>query len=294
MKHLRLFTFVFIPFLMLLFFSSCVSKKKYLEAIQIQMGQSDSLNMLLQSCRETVQEKNLDIARRMGENDALLATQNKMLDRIQQLDDELEQLANSATSDLESAEANIKSKEAEIAQKQQKIEELKALLNDREAAMNQLLLLIKDTLTGLKAEQLSVENVNGKLSISFSMDFLFSKGSTTKFLKDGEQALEKLCDLLNDFPSLDILVIGHTDNKPTNRNSISDNWQYSALQAVSVVRAMTERYDVSTSRISAVGKGEYAPRASNTSAQGQALNRRIEVLVYLSDDRLLRDLNKKL
>lgn len=260
----------------------------------MKVQQSDSLHVLLQSCQENVREKDLDIARRMGENDALLATQNKMLDRIQQLDDELEKLAVSSNADLESAAANIRANEEAIAQKQQKIEELKALLNDREAAMNQLLLLVKDTLQGLKAEQLSVENINGKLSIAFSMDFLFSKGSTTKLQKDGEQALEKLCDLLNDFPSLDILVIGHTDNKPTNRNSISDNWQYSALQAVSVVRAMTERYDVNTSRISAVGKGEYAPRASNTNAQGQALNRRIEVLVYLSDDRLLRDLNKKL
>lgn len=181
-----------------------------------------------------------------------------------------------------------------IAARQARIDALIATLEQRNAAMNQLMIGLRDTLRQLDSTLYSIEADNGQLSISFQSEFLFYTGSTEKMHTAGRQALEWVSRTISLYPALDVLVIGHTDNSPLKRPSLDNKWEFSALRAASVVKLMAQRFELSPSRLTAAGKGEFAPRASNATPQGRALNERIEIRVFPSQERLIRDLRRAL
>jgi len=79
-----------------------------------------------------------------------------------------------------------------------------------------------------------------------------------------------------------VVLVGHTDNTRIarrSRNVYRDNAALSAARALSVARYLKERLGLTPAQISASGKGESAPVASNKTAAGRAKNRRVEVLV---------------
>ena len=85
------------------------------------------------------------------------------------------------------------------------------------------------------------------------------------------EAIEKA--LVND-PSLKIYVVGHTDNQ----GSLEYNLGLSKQRAASVVEVLTTTYGISAERLVAGGVGPMAPIASNRTEEGQALNRRVELV----------------
>jgi chemotaxis protein MotB len=75
-----------------------------------------------------------------------------------------------------------------------------------------------------------------------------------------------------------IHVIGHTDDVPIRRRFVS-NWELSTARATAAVRFLQEKAAVDPTRLGALGYGEFHPVAPNTSAEGRAKNRRIEIVV---------------
>ncbi len=291
-KHLRLLYFLLILLPILL--SSCVAKKKHLEITAAYDNKVDSLLYRLDTAGNLIHQLNLSIAERRGENNALLASQDKMLSRIIELDDEIERLQNETATRVGSLDEDLQQKAAVISAKQAKIDALLATLNQQDKAMQQLKQAIQDTLRQLDSTVYTVAIANGQLSVSLQTDFLFYKGSVNKTHTAGRQAVENISQILANYPSLDILVIGHTNNSPQRRGAIEDKWEFSALQAATVVQMMTKKYELSTSRVMVGAKGEFEPRASNTTPEGRAKNERIEIRVYPSLERLIRDLGRAL
>ena len=73
-------------------------------------------------------------------------------------------------------------------------------------------------------------------------------------------------------------VEGYTDNQPVASTLFPSNWELSAARAAAVVR-MLEMNGVDSSRMAAVGYGEYKPAYSNRTTEGQQLNRRIVIVI---------------
>lgn len=292
MKHL-LFYILTLLFATLLL-SSCVSKKKHLETVAAFEQHIDSLGYRIDTANNRIYRQDLKLAERKGENQALLAGQDKLMNRIIELDDEIERLQNESANRVESLDGRLQQKDVIIAQKQAKIDALLATLNQREQAMKELEHAIRDTLRALDSTLYTVEAANGQLSVSLKLDFLFYPGSTNKTNSAGRDAIEDISRVLSNYPALDILVIGHTDNSPLRRSSISDKWEFSALQAATIVQLMTKKYELSTSRVMVAGKGEFEPRASNATPEGRAKNERMEIRVFPSRERLIRDLRRRL
>lgn len=291
-KHLRLLYFLLALLPILL--SSCVSKKKHLEITAAYDNKVDSLLYRLDTAGNRIYQLNLSIAERRGENNALLASQDKMLSRIVELDDEIERLQNETATRVGSLDEGLQQRDAIIAAKQAKIDALLATLSQRDKAMEQLQQAILDTLRRLDSTVYTVAITNGQLSVSLQTDFLFYKGSVNKTHTAGRQAVENISQVLANYPSLDVLVIGHTNNSPQRRGAIEDKWEFSALQAATVVQMMTKKYELSASRVMVGAKSEFEPRASNTTAEGRAKNERIEIRAYPSLERLVRDLGRAL
>ena len=118
----------------------------------------------------------------------------------------------------------------------------------------------------------------------FSSEVLFTAGSAN-LAPEGQAQIAGVVDILNEVagqipPSIDwiISVDGHTDNVPfTSTGAIADNWELSQARALSVVRYMQNQLGFDPARLAAAGFGEYRPVADQTTPEGRAQNRRIEL-----------------
>lgn len=91
---------------------------------------------------------------------------------------------------------------------------------------------------------------------------------------ESEPALEEIKKLLDGTPSLELLVVGHTDNQ----GSLEYNLDLSRRRARSVVKALVARYGIAAARLEGHGVGFLAPVASNDTDEGRAKNRRVELV----------------
>ena len=71
-----------------------------------------------------------------------------------------------------------------------------------------------------------------------------------------------------------------------------DNWDLSVARATSIVRVLTEEYKITPTRLTASGKGEFLPLASNATTEGRASNRRTEIILSPKLDEIMNLLNK--
>lgn len=74
-------------------------------------------------------------------------------------------------------------------------------------------------------------------------------------------------------------VTGHTDNVPIHRAEFPSNWDLSAKRSVNFLKVLLENKKLDPTKFSATGMGEYHPVAPNTTAEGRAKNRRVEVAI---------------
>jgi chemotaxis protein MotB len=94
----------------------------------------------------------------------------------------------------------------------------------------------------------------------------------------GHPLLDEIAQLLNVDRTHPITVEGHTDNVPISTAEFPSNWELSTARATTVVRYMISR-GVSGGRLAAAGYADLHPIASNATAGGRALNRRVEIVI---------------
>ena len=90
--------------------------------------------------------------------------------------------------------------------------------------------------------------------------------------------LGKIASILNSH-GFDIRVEGHTDDVPIHNFEFQSNWELSTARATQVVTLLVENYGLDPLRVSAAGYGPYRPVASNDSAQGRKMNRRVDLVI---------------
>ncbi|MBK9730636.1 MAG: OmpA family protein [Chitinophagaceae bacterium] len=182
--------------------------------------------------------------------------------------------------ELDSLQRNLTARE-------QKLSELQSLLQQKDSAASALKAQLNKALLGFEKSDLTVEQRNGKVYVSMAEKLLFKSGSTAVDPK-GVDALKKLAAVLKQNPDLAIDVEGHTDNVPlAGTGALKDNWDLSVLRATSIIRILTES-GVDPKQITASGRGEYFPVASNSSPEGKSKNRRTEIILSPRLDELMK------
>lgn len=131
-----------------------------------------------------------------------------------------------------------------------------------------------------------IKVLKGVVYISLADNMLFRSGSY-EVSDRAMDILGKIARIIKDYKNYDVLVEGNTDNVPISRTNIRNNWDLSALRASSVVQVLQNRFGVDPSRLTAGGRGEYNPVASNETASGRQLNRRTEIIVTPSLDQFI-------
>jgi chemotaxis protein MotB len=89
------------------------------------------------------------------------------------------------------------------------------------------------------------------------------------------------------------MIEGHTDNIPIKTAQFKDNWDLSVGRSTNIVRLLDETYKVDSKRLTAAGRGEYLPKASNENPEGRAKNRRTEIILTPKLDELYKLIEKR-
>ncbi|MEO6134935.1 MAG: OmpA family protein [Ginsengibacter sp.] len=127
-------------------------------------------------------------------------------------------------------------------------------------------------------KDVDVKVLKGVVYISLSDNMLYKSGSYE--ISDMAGAtLSKIAKIITDYKDYEVLIEGNTDNDPIAKVNIRNNWDLSALRASSVVQALQNNYGVDPKRLTAGGRGEYNPVASNDTPDGKTKNRRTQIII---------------
>lgn len=113
--------------------------------------------------------------------------------------------------------------------------------------------------------------------LRFSDRLFFDLGSA-ELKEESKAVLNEVAKVLKDLPN-HIRIEGHTDNLPINNVRFPSNWELSTARATTVIRYLIEELGFAPDRLSAAGYGEYRPVADNSTAEGRAKNRRVDIVV---------------
>ena len=183
--------------------------------------------------------------------------------------------------------------EADMQERSQRIAELEALIASKDQAMRDLKNAISSALTAFEGKGLTVEQRNGKVYVSMENKLLFKSGSWA-IGSEGRTAIEQLGSVLADNPEIAVLIEGHTDDDPfSSGGQIANNWDLSTKRATAIVQILIENESINPENLTAAGRGEYAPIASNDTTEGKAKNRRIEVVLTPKLDEISKLLNNE-
>lgn len=270
-------TKIIVGVLITMLLSSCVSKKKFAE-----------LTSQYDVCKEDLVQKDVamgKLAVKIDGLDSQLATAQKQNDALQK--------------SLEACLANTNLGSTNITKLLDEIDKSNAYIKklvDSKFKNDSLNLYIsnslKRSLSDLSDDDVTVKVEKGVVFISLSDKLLYKSGSY-EVQANGEAVLAKVAKIVNDYKDYDVLVEGHTDTDPYKGSGvIKDNWDLSVLRATAVVRLLQNKFDVTPSRMTAGGRSEFVPKASNNSAAGKSENRRTVIKVLPQLDQFLNLMNQ--
>jgi len=257
--------------------TSCVAKKKYM-AIQ---ASNETLLNKLDACNRSLENCS-------GEKAVLEARLAELANKNEHLKDQVTQLngTNAALLNNVSQMATLSQKEAanlersleQIREQDLRIRTLQDALSKKDSVTLALVVSLKSSLGNLNDTDVVVNVEKSVVFIELSDKMLFKTGSTDLSSR-AREVLSKVATVLNSKPDQEVLVEGHTDNVPISRDCFRDNWDLSASRAVAITRILQKDYNVDPARITAGGRGEYVPLASNETPEGRSTNRRIRIVI---------------
>ena len=128
--------------------------------------------------------------------------------------------------------------------------------------------------------RLNVERLDDFIILHITDSTLFASGRA--YIKpESKEMLHKVADLFAEYEKIIkiIRIEGHTDNRPIHTDEFKSNWELSTTRAVNVLRYFLGITDIVNSKFCASGYGEYHPIDTNETAEGRAINRRVDFLI---------------
>jgi chemotaxis protein MotB len=243
---------------------------------------------LQQQLQKQVSEQeflNRQIATATGTSDQLAARLEQEQERRRQLQQQIDEVSNDiglkekALSDANENFAELNRQLEQTQQEQNKLEATVEELNRRRADDAEHFAKLKDKLEKeLNESRVVISQLKNRMTvITLTNEVLFDSGSA-EIKPAGKKVLSLIAESLNAYPERAISIEGHTDNIPIGKNSIYEsNWDLSGARALAALNYFQQNNQVSPNRLQLVGYGENHPVSSNETAEGRALNRRIEI-----------------
>lgn len=309
--------------ILLISMNSCVSSKKYgeLESRNANLlRENRALNEDLESFTKSNKDLDNELTGLKTDFETITTERNELMQKLEALQrnysnledsyDALEKNSSAAIADnsrqnrellaqLDEKEAaliqertRLEKLEKDLAGRSLRINELESVIAAKDAKMNALKNAVSNALTNFEGKGLSVVQKDGKVYVSMENKLLFQSGSWA-VNSEGRKAVQQLGAVLANNPDIAVLIEGHTDNVPYGGSGqLKDNWDLSTKRATSIVQILKENSNIDPQNLTAAGRGEFAPIASNDSENGKAKNRRIEVILTPKLDEITKLLNE--
>ena len=261
---------IFVAIAVSLMTTGCASKKD-LESCQTE---NKSLTESLQTAREDLAAKNARVAsleEQLTAQKQALAEQKRAYIALQQ----------SLDKSLTNASQNNVSIEKLVDQINESNQYIRHLVEVKSKSDSLNMVLTNNLTRSLSKEELKevdVQVLKGVVYISLADNMLYKSGSY-EINSRAAETLSKIAKIIKDYKDYDVLIEGNTDNVPIKKTNIRNNWDLSTLRASSVVQALQNDYGVDPKRLTAGGRGEYNPVASNDTEVGKQRNRRTQIII---------------
>jgi chemotaxis protein MotB len=276
--------------------SACVSKQTYDQQLQQSRTLSAEVESLeadiaaledklsssradLADCRAELEQKKIEFeSEKQRLNSIYSARQERTARSMEELKQNLEQLEQEKMALLDKVDIL----EAETTRLEKELEREKIAREARLAKVsNTYNELVKNLEQELERGELTIKQLKNKLSVNMVGQILFASG-TADLTTDGKRVLKQVGTSLKKIADKRICVEGHTDNvpiKPSMHEVFPSNWELAAMRAANVVHFLQDEVGISGERLEIRAMGEYQPVADNSTAEGRAQNRRIEIVL---------------
>ena len=265
---------VIVPLAAAVMLAGCVSKKQLAE---VQAGY-DNLKTEHAQLQKDYNEAQVRIAEYTSDSKSLVARLAEEQQRNKELKEAYAQLQRSYQSNVQQGNVNISKLVDEINASNKFIKQLVDAKSKSDSLNQALTNKLTRSLTREEMNDVDVQVLKGVVYISLADNMLYKSGSYEIGERAGE-TLQKIAKIIADYKDYDVLVEGNTDNVPISQKNIRNNWDLSALRASSVVQALQNQYGVDPKRLTAAGRGEYNPVASNDNEVGKQRNRRTQIII---------------
>lgn len=278
-------------------------KKNILFALTLAAGA-----LLVTSCAskkelENCQNENRELTTNYQDSKEKLAAANA---RVASLEDQLAQQKKdyaALQSSLDKSLTNANSNNINISKLVDQINEsnqyIRHLVEVKSKSDSLNMVLTNNLTRSLSKEEMKevdVQVLKGVVYISLADNMLYKSGSY-EVNDRAEETLSKIAKIIMDYKDYDVLIEGNTDNVPVNNKAASmknirNNWDLSALRASSVVQYLQNHYGVDPKRLTAGGRGEYNPIATNDTEIGKQRNRRTQIIITPKLDQFMDLIDK--
>ena len=252
--------------------SSCVSKKKYVE-LETQLSDTQS------NLQRTTLEKE-EAQRKLDAIEARVADYNAKINSLQESNDDRLEM-----NDLTAMSTNNKRKMRETLKKvdQGQLAEAKTLEDSINLAVSYNL---KQSISDdSESDDIDITVDKTVVMINVSDKLLFNSGSY-RVSNKANNLMQKLADVINSEPSMEVMIEGHTDSQTMVPGShLQDNWDLSVRRATSIVRLLQDKYKVDPAKLIAAGRSSYSPLVENDTKDNRAKNRRTRIVIIPNLDK---------
>lgn len=266
MKH----SFWLLLFAAGIMFTGCVSKKQF-TTLETDYGrlqtENNDLKLQLTESRTRVSSLEERLAEAQRNNNELRTAYTEMQNSL-----------NKSLSQNSQGNVNIAKLVDEINASNRFIQHLVQAKNRSDSLNIVMVNNLTRSLTRDEMKDLDIQVLKGVVYISLDDKMLYRSGSYEISDQAGE-ILSKIAKIIMDYKDYSVLVEGNTDTDPISRPNIRNNWDLSTLRASSVVQALQNDYGIDPKRLTAAGRGEYNPIATNATAEGKTRNRRTQIII---------------
>lgn len=263
-----------IALILAIMITSCVSKKKYV-ALEVENGQikseltktrveKEDLENKFAAIQARVDNYNQKINSLTAENDAMLVN----VDNVAVISNDTKKAMRKTLQNVDAA----------------KLAEAKTLKDSMNLALAYNLNKSMDNSNLDEDEDISIDINETVVMISISDKMLFNTASY-RVSNKANDILQKLANVINSEPSVEVMVEGHTDSRSISTSKIADNWDLSVLRATSVVRKLIDDYGVAPEKLIASGRSSFQPIAENDTNDNRAKNRRTRIVILPNLDK---------
>jgi chemotaxis protein MotB len=232
--------------------------------------------IMLAACVQ--KSKYVELENDLNQTQAQLEMENKAVADLREQVSKLVDENNRHQNTIKDQKGTIEGLENELEKERSVVQQKEKKISDLERTRAEIETSLKEQIA---QKNIKIEEIEGKLKVTFVDKILFDSGSV-KIKPKGREVILTLADSFKDKKGQSIVVEGHTDDVQIGsalQDRFPTNWELSAARATSVVRFLQEKGTIEPERLTASGFSFYKPVDTNETDEGRKQNRRIEIIL---------------